>query len=136
MRLADEVGNLLELTDGEYLFCGLQVRVGNEVAVLGEKVIDKNFLLVFGEHSQSFTGGLQMGDKLFAFNVQRFFSFTQASVYLYDVLGNLAELIVRKGGLYIGFHRFVLVGALGKFAQVIDCGTQFGCKLVEDEYQQ
>ena len=114
MRLADEVGNLLELTDGEYLFCGLQVRVRNEVAVLGEKVIDKNFLLVFGEHSQSFTGGLQMGDKLFAFNVQRFFSFTQASVYLYDVLGNLAELIVRKGGLYISFYRFVLVGAVNQ----------------------
>ena len=53
------------------------------------------------EYAQSFAGGLQMGDKLFALNVKRLFGFAQALVYLYDMLRNLSKLIVRKGGLYV-----------------------------------
>lgn len=41
-----------------------------------------------------------------------------------------------EGGLYIHLYRFVLVCPFGKLAQLVDGSAQFGCKLVEDEYQQ
>ena len=57
-------------------------------------------------------------------------------IYLYNVLGYFAKFIMWESRLYIGFHRFVFIGAFGKFSQMVDCRTQFGCKLIENEYQQ
>ena len=87
---------------------------------MGEQIVYQYLLFVSVEYAQSFAGGLQMGDKLFALNVKRLFGFAQALVYLYDMLRNLSKLIVRKGGLYVHVYRFVLVGSFGKLAQVVD----------------
>ena len=49
--LVDEIRDFLEPTDGEYFLCCLQVGVRNQVAVLCEQVVDRDFFLVLIEYA-------------------------------------------------------------------------------------
>ena len=42
--------NLFQLTDCKDLFRRFQVRVGNQIAVLGKEIVDQNLFFVFREY--------------------------------------------------------------------------------------
>ena len=48
--LVYKMDNLFQLTDCKYLFRRFQVRVGNQIAVLGKEIVDQNLLFVFREY--------------------------------------------------------------------------------------
>ena len=48
--LVYKMDNLFQLTDCKDLFRRFQVRVGNQIAVLGKEIVDQNLLFVFREY--------------------------------------------------------------------------------------
>ena len=94
--LGNELGNRFQLGYGKDFFHVAEVLVGNEVDILLEQQVDKNFFFLFGKYAQSFVRNLKVGNQFLAFDVKRFFGAVQPMINLDDVGRDFSQFILRK----------------------------------------